>query len=220
MAENASKGAAAVKNVSSKMIVTAQRFLSNADPVMKTLIEQSVPFGLKPDLDQSPFEALVRAVASQQLHAAAAEAILGRFIKLVPGKTFPEPDDVETLTDDQIRTAGFSKGKIQSIRDLTAKVLLGVVPSSEDMKTMDDNEIVSRITQVRGIGRWTVEMLLIFKLGRMDVLPADDFGVRKGFSKAYGLSEMPKPKEILLHGEIWRPYRTIASWYLWRAAYE
>jgi DNA-3-methyladenine glycosylase II len=220
MAEIASKGVASVSNVSSNMIVKAHRFLSEADPVMKSLIDRSVPFGLKPDLDQSPFEALVRAVASQQLHGAAAEAILGRFIKLVPGKAFPEPGDVEILTDEQIRSAGFSRGKILTLRDLTAKVLLGVVPSSDDMKTMDDNEIVSRITQARGIGRWTVEMLLIFKLGRMDVLPAEDFGVRKGFSRAYGLPEMPKPKEILLHGEIWRPYRTIASWYLWRAAYE
>jgi DNA-3-methyladenine glycosylase II len=198
----------------------AQRFLSEADPVMKGLIERSIPFGLKPDLQQSPFEALVRAVASQQLHGAAAEAILGRFIKLVPGKAFPGPDDVEHLTDDQILSAGFSRGKIRTLRDLTEKVKLGTVPSPEEIKHLDDDAIVARITRVRGIGRWTVEMLLIFNLGRMDVLPADDFGVRKGFMRAYGLSEMPKPKEILAHGERWRPYRTMASWYLWRAAYE
>lgn len=198
----------------------AQRSLSEADPVMKGLIERSIPFGLKPDLNQSPFEALVRAVASQQLHGAAAEAILGRFIKLVPGKAFPDPDDVEHLTDDQIRSAGFSRGKILTLRDLTEKVKLGIVPSPDEIKLLDDDAIVARITRVRGIGRWTVEMLLIFNLGRTDVLPADDFGVRKGFWRAYGLSEMPKPKEILAHGEKWRPYRTMASWYLWRAAYE
>lgn len=207
-------------SISSETVRSAQKFLSDADPVMKGLIEQSAAFGLKPDLSQSPFEALSRAVASQQLHGAAAEAILGRFIKLVPGKTFPDPDDIDILTDEQIRSAGFSRGKILTLRDLALKVKKGTVPSMQEIAALDDNEIVSRITQVRGIGRWTVEMLLIFSLGRMDVLPVDDFGVRKGFSRAYGLSEMPKPKEILLHGERWRPYRTIASWYLWRAAYE
>jgi len=187
---------------------------------MKGLMERSIPFALNPDLNQSPFEALTRAVASQQLHGAAAEAILGRFIKLVPGKEFPEPADIELLTDDQTRSAGFSRGKILTLRDLTAKVMQGSVPSAAEMKTLTDDEIVAKITQVRGIGRWTVEMLLIFNLGRMDVLPVDDFGVRKGFSRAYGLAAMPKPKELLAHGEQWRPYRTVASWYLWRAAYE
>lgn len=207
-------------SISSETVRSAQKFLSDADPVMKGLIERSAAFSLKPDLSQSPFEALSRAVASQQLHGAAAEAILGRFIKLVPGKTFPAPDDIDILTDEQIRSAGFSRGKILTLRDLALKVKQGTVPSMQEIAALDDNEIVSRTTQVRGIGRWTVEMLLIFSLGRMDVLPVDDFGVRKGFSRAYGLSEMPKPKEILLHGERWRPYRTIASWYLWRAAYE
>lgn len=207
-------------SISSETVRSAQKFLSDADPVMKGLIEQSAAFDLKPDLSQSPFEALSRAVASQQLHGAAADAILGRFIKLVPGKTFPDPDDIDVLTDEQIRSAGFSRGKILTLRDLALKVKQGTVPSMQEIASLDDNEIVSRITQVRGIGRWTVEMLLVFSLGRMDVLPADDFGVRKGFSRAYGLSGMPKPKEILLHGERWRPYRTVASWYLWRAAYE
>ena len=162
----------------------------------------------------------MKAVASQQLHGAAAEAILKRFIALVPGKAFPEPGDVALLADDQIRSAGFSFGKIRTLRDLVEKVRTGVVPPSEEIKSMVDDDIVARITQVRGIGRWTVEMLLIFKLGRMDVLPVDDFGVRKGFMRAYGLAEMPKPKELLSHGEKWRPYRTMASWYLWRAAYD
>ena len=138
----------------------------------------------------------------------------------MPEKEFPEPDDIETLADDQLRSTGLSRSKILAIRDLAEKVKLGIVPSPEEINFMDDNSIVSRITQVRGIGRWTVEMMLIFKLGRMDVLPVDDFGVRKGFMRTYGLLEMPKPKEILSHGEKWRPYRTMASWYLWRAASE
>lgn len=201
-------------------ITKSLKHISQADTVMKKLIKRSAPFALKPDLEQTPFEALTRAVASQQLHGAAAEAILNRFIALVPGKAFPSPADVTMLTDDQIRSAGFSYGKIRTLRDLAEKVSAGVVPSSGEIKSMADDDIVARITQVRGIGRWTVEMLLIFKLGRMDVLPVDDFGVKKGFMRAYCLEEMPKPKEILSHGERWRPYRTIASWYLWRAAYE
>jgi DNA-3-methyladenine glycosylase II len=203
-----------------KVVVKAKKHLSKVDLVMKGLIEKSIPFTLKLASKQSPFEALIRAVASQQLHGAAAEAILGRFIKLVPEKSFPEPDDVERLTDEQIRSAGFSRGKIQTLRDLTVKVKQGTVPSADDIGTLDDDTIIARITQVRGIGRWTVEMLLIFNLGRLDVLPVDDFGVRKGFSRAYGMVEMPKPNEIRAHGERWRPYRTIASWYLWRAAKE
>jgi len=208
-----------VTSLDKKVLLKAQQFLSRGDPVMKALIEKSAPFALKPDSKQTPFEALTRAIASQQLHGAAADAILGRFIKLVPDCTFPEPDDIDRLTDDQIRSAGFSRGKIQTLRDLTAKVHQGVVPSAEEIKALDDEDIVARITQVRGIGRWTVEMLLIFNLGRLDVLPVDDFGVRKGFMKAFGLETMPKAKAIQSHGEQWRPYRTVASWYLWRAAY-
>lgn len=204
----------------SKIIQMAQKTLSKSDPVMKQLIKRSAPFSLHPDPVQSPFEALVRAVASQQLHGAAAEAILRRFVALLPGKTFPEPDDIARLSDEQIRAAGFSHSKILTLRDLSEKVLQGIVPSHEEINTMEDEAIVARITQVRGIGRWTVEMLLIFKLGRMDILPVDDFGVRKGFMRVYGLPEMPNPKVLLTHGEKWRPYRTMASWYLWRAASE
>jgi DNA-3-methyladenine glycosylase II len=201
-------------------IKDAEEFLSKADSVMKGLIGRLESFALKTNLKQSPFEALVRAVASQQLHGAAAEAILNRFIMLVPEKLFPAPEDIMRLTDDQIRSVGFSRGKVETIRDLAEKVRQKIIPTAKEIKTQDDEEIISRISQVRGIGRWTVEMLLIFNLGRMDVLPVDDFGIRKGFSRAYGIAGMPKPKEILAYGELWRPYRTIASWYLWQAAYE
>ena len=151
----------------SKIILTAQRALSKSDPVMKQLIKRSATFALQPDPVQSPFEALTRAVASQQLHGAAAEAILGRFTALVPEKLFPDPEDVAQLADDQIRSAGFSRSKILTIRDLAEKVIQGIVPSHEEINTKEDDDIIARITQVRGIGRWTVEMLLIFKLGRM-----------------------------------------------------
>ena len=209
-----------MKPLDNETIKAAQQSLSESDPVMKGLIERSAPFALKHEGQRSPFEALTRAIAAQQLHGNAAKAILGRFIELVPGKLFPEPDDIKRLTDEQIRAVGFSYGKVRTLRDLTDKVRQGVVPSSDEIGTLDDNAIIERITKVHGIGRWSVEMLLIFHLRRPDVLPVDDFGVRKGFMRAYGLSEMPKPKAVLSHGEKWRPFRTIASWYLWQAASE
>lgn len=201
-------------------IKAAQKSLSETDPVMKGLIERSAPFALKQEGLRSPFEALARAIAAQQLHGNAAKAILGRFIDLVPGKSFPEPDDIMNLSDEQIRAVGFSYGKVRTLRDLTDKVRQGIVPSAAEIGTLDDDAIIERITKVHGIGRWSVEMLLISHLRRPDVLPVDDFGVRKGFMRAYGLPEMPKPKVLLSHGEKWRPFRTIASWYLWRAASE
>ena len=206
--------------LNSNMILKAQKHISKVDPVMKGLIQRLPPFTHKYDSIQSPFEALVRAVASQQLHGKAAEAILRRFISLIPGKPFPESDDMECLTDDQLRSAGFSRGKIATLRDLAENVTNGVVPPSAEIATLEDDDIVERITQVRGIGRWTVEMLLIFHLGRPDVWPVDDFGIRKGFMRAYGLQEMPKPKVLREQGDNWRPYRTIASWYLWCTANE
>jgi DNA-3-methyladenine glycosylase II len=159
----------------------------------------------------------VRAVAHQQLNGTAADTILGRFLKLFPGKPFPSPEDLATVTDDQIRAAGFSRSKIAAIRDIAEKSLSGHVPTSRSIARMADDAIVERLVECRGVGRWTVEMLLIFKLGRPDVLPADDFGVRNGFKLAYGREEMPKVKELLEFGECWRPHRTTASWYLWRA---
>lgn len=214
------RGTATMIYLDSKMILKAQKHLAKVDPVMKGLIQRLPPFTHRSDSIQSPFEALVRAIASQQLHGAAAEAILRRFISLVPGKPFPDPDNMEYLSDDQLRSAGFSRGKIATLRNLTEKITNGVVPSSAEIATLEDDEIVARITQVRGIGRWTVEMLLIFHLGRPDVWPVDDFGIRKGFMRAYGLQEMPKPKALRERGDYWQPYRTIASWYLWRTANE
>lgn len=167
---------------------------------------------------RSPFQSLVMAVAHQQLNGTAANTILARFKKLFPGKKFPRPEDLAGVTDQQIRAAGFSFAKIKAIRDIAEKTLSGVVPSPREIAHLSDDEIVSRLTQVRGVGRWTVEMLLIFQLGRHDVLPAQDFGVRTGFRHAYKKRKLPEPKEILAHGELWRPHRTVASWYLWCAA--
>ena len=121
------------------------------------------------------------------------------------------------MTDERLRACGFSRAKIAAIRDIAAKALDGTIPSSRQIARLPDDEIITRLTEVRGVGRWTVEMLLMFQLGRPDVLPADDFGVRNGFRIAYGLGEMPKPRTVLEHGERWRPYRSTAAWYLWRA---
>jgi DNA-3-methyladenine glycosylase II len=185
---------------------------------MQLLIREHGQCGLTPETRRTPFQSLVQAVAHQQLHGAAANTILARFKKLFPGRRFPRPEDLAGVTDGEIRACGFSFAKIKAIRDIAEKTLSGVVPGPREIINLSDDEIVLRLTQVRGVGRWTVEMLLIFQLGRHDVLPAHDFGVRSGFRHAYQKRAMPEPKELLAHGEIWRPFRTTASWYLWRAA--
>jgi DNA-3-methyladenine glycosylase II len=185
---------------------------------MKSLIREHGFCALVPETRRSPFQSLVQAVAHQQLNGTAANTILTRFKKLFPKRRFPRAKDLASVTDKQLRACGFSFAKIASIRDIAAKTLEGVVPASRQIVKLSDDEIIARLTEVRGVGRWTVEMLLIFQLGRSDVLPADDFGVRNGFRHAYKRRDLPTPKEVLAHGERWRPHRTTAAWYLWRAA--
>ena len=193
------------------------KHLKKCDPVLGRLIRRVGECDLDLDPRRTPFESLVSAVAHQQLNGIAAGTILRRFRELFPGKRFPAPADLATVTDDALRGAGFSRGKIASIRDITAKTEAGVVPTSRKIARLADAEIIERLTALRGVGQWTVEMLLIFKLGRPDILPATDFGIRSGFALTYGHDELPPPKQILEYGERWRPYRTTASWYLWRA---
>ena len=200
------------------MNAAAHKHLSASDPVMRRLIREHGKCALTPETRRSPFQSLVRAVAHQQLNGTAANTILRRFIKLFPGRRFPRPEDLARVTDAQIRACGFSFAKIKSIRDIAAKTLSGVVPTSRQIAKLSDDEIIERLTEVRGVGRWTVEMLLIFQLGRPDVLPADDFGVRTGFCRAYQKHDLPKAKDLLTFGERWRPHRTTAAWYLWQAA--
>lgn len=185
---------------------------------MGRVIRDVGPCTLKPERRRSPYEALVRTVAYQQLNGIAAESILKRFLALFPGRCFPSPADLGDFTDEALRGTGFSAAKVASIRDIAEKTLSGVIPTSRQIAKMDDEDIVKRLIAVRGVGRWTVEMVLIFTLGRPNVLPVDDFGVRNGFRIAYGLNDMPHKKEVMTHGERWRPYRTTATWYLWRAA--
>jgi DNA-3-methyladenine glycosylase II len=192
--------------------------LLKRDRTLKRVIEQVGDCTLVPQRRRSPFESLVRAVAHQQLHGRAAEAILRRFCELFPRVRFPKPAAVLAVPIDRFRAAGFSQAKVAAIRDLAEKTLSGVVPTAARIGKLNDDAIIERLTQVRGVGRWTVEMLLIFQLGRPDVLPVDDFGLRNGFRIAYRLSEMPTPGQVRKHGERWAPFRTTASWYLWRVA--
>jgi DNA-3-methyladenine glycosylase II len=155
--------------------------LAKVDPVMRRLIREIGPYNLEINSRRPPFEVLVRAIANQQLNGAAAETILRRLVALFPGRKFPIPEDLVTCSEDDIRSAGFSRAKVAALRDLAARTLDGTVPQARVIRALDDDTVITRLTQVHGIGRWTVEMLLIFQLGRPDVLPVDDFGVREGF---------------------------------------
>ena len=194
----------------------AIQHLSRSDKVLARLIKKVGPCSLKPKRRQ-PFEALVSAVTHQQLNGTAAMTILKRVLAIHPGKRFPTPEDFLATPDEQLRAAGLSRAKTMAIKDLAAKTLAGVVPDLRAISKLSNQEIIERITTVRGVGPWTVEMLLMFTLGRTDVLPVTDYGVRKGFALTYGLSDLPGPKELLAHGERWRPHRTTAAWYMWRA---
>ncbi|HEY2330012.1 MAG TPA: DNA-3-methyladenine glycosylase 2 family protein [Verrucomicrobiae bacterium] len=200
------------------MTPAAHRHLAKNDPVLKRLIREHGKCSLTPEKRRAPFQSLVQAVAHQQLNGTAANTILTRFKKMFPGRKFPKPENLANVTDEQIRACGFSFSKIAAIRDIAAKTLDGTIPSPRRIEKLSDEEIIARLTEARGVGRWTVEMLLIFQLGRMDVLPVDDFGVRNGFRIAYKKREMPKPKALLAIGKKWRPHGTTAAWYLWRAA--
>jgi DNA-3-methyladenine glycosylase II len=193
----------------------AVRHLSSVDPVLKRLIKRAGPFTMEIRRLHNPFEALARNIIYQQLHGNAAAAIHQRVLALF-GKKRLYPQDILDAEEARLRSAGLSGAKLAALKDLAAKTLDGTIPALTRLRRMDDEEIVEHLTRVRGIGRWTVEMLLIFRLGRPDVLPLGDFAVRKGFSLVYGRKELPKPQELLHYGERWRPFRSVASWYLWR----
>lgn len=191
--------------------------LAAGDPVLGALIHRVGACGLSPFWSRSPFEALVRSVAYQQLQGRAAAAILGRFLALFDAP-FPSPGEIVRTDDAQMRAVGFSRSKVAAIRDIAVHAESGVVPDRAAAEAMDNDELIARLTAIRGVGPWTVQMLLIFTLGRLDVLPVDDFGVRNGIRKSYGLDAPPSRDDVLARGEPWRPYRSVASWYLWRAA--
>lgn len=191
--------------------------LSEEDPLLGAMIEQIGSCQLHLRHIESPFLSLLRAIVYQQLSGKAAASIHGRVNSLFDADT-PSPASLLATPDDTLRTAGLSAAKTLAVKDLAEKVLDGTVPTMAELATMDDEEIVERLTQVRGIGRWTAEMLLIFSLGRPDVLPVTDLGIRRGFMRTYALDDMPVPSLIRTHGTRWTPYRSVASWYLWRAS--
>lgn len=197
----------------------ATRHLAAADLAFAALIARIGPCTL-PVLPREPYEALVRAISHQQLHARAAETILGRFIALYPGEDFPSPDRVLATEAALLRGCGFSASKVAAIRDIAARRVDGTVPSHAEATKLDDGALIERLTMIRGVGRWTVEMLLIFTFGRPDVLPVDDFGVREGWRLIQKLEAQPRPRALAAMGEAWAPYRSTAAWYLWRAADE
>ena len=169
---------------------------------------------------REPYEALIRSIAHQQLHGNAARAILARFHALFPAGAHPSPAQVMEAKDGALRACGFSATKIAAIRDICDKALAGVVPSAVEAEALSDDALIARLVTIRGVGRWTVEMVLISALARPDVLPVDDFGVREGWRLLTGLATQPKPKELAEIGAVWAPYRSTAAFYLWRAADE
>jgi len=198
-------------------LAEATKHLAERDDCLKRLIAETVPFQMDQDPLQSPYEALLEAIAYQSISGKAAATIYGRVKALSATGRAPTPKEMLKLRKPVLRRAGLSGAKVLAMKDLAKKTLEGVVPTLEQAEKLSDEELVERLVSVRGIGAWTVEMFLIFRLGRPDVLPIHDLGVKKGWSVAYGKKHMPKPKELLAFGERWRPYRTVASWYLWRA---
>ncbi len=191
--------------------------LAARDPRLAALITKAGPYPLSAGGIVRPFDALARSIAYQQLSGKAAATIFGRVLALYPGRKWLSPDLIIATTDATFRAAGLSRNKTAAIKDLAAKTLDGTVPSRAVLNRLSDEEIITRLTTVRGIGRWTVEMLLLFHLGRLDVWPIDDLGVRKGYAKTFRKKKMPTPKELHRIGERWRPFRSVAAWYFWRA---
>jgi len=204
--------------------------LASIDRKLGRIIAKVGPCGLQPEETQNLFESLMEAIIYQQLNGKVAATITARVKALFPENThrvrtrhglvagFPTPQQILAATPERLRSAGLSQAKMLAIRDLAAKSLDGTVPTLREAHQLSDDELIERLTTVRGIGRWTVEMLLIFRLSRPDVLAVDDYGVRKGFAKVYRLNQLPKPKQLMAYGERWRPHRSVACWYLWRAA--
>jgi len=191
--------------------------LAAKDPQLALLIKETEEFRIETDGSDSPYEILLEAIAYQSISGKAAATIFGRVKALSSTGRAPTPEEMLKLRKSALRKAGLSGAKALAMKDLAKKTIEGIVPTLEQAEKLSDEELVERLVSVRGIGAWTVEMFLIFRLGRPDVLPIHDLGVKKGWAVTYGKKHMPKPKELLAFGERWRPYRTVASWYMWRA---
>jgi DNA-3-methyladenine glycosylase II len=191
--------------------------VAKSDPRFAALIARSRRFDVVANDLVRPFDALAESIAYQQLSGKAAATIWGRVRALFGKRRWLDPEAVLKMPDEKLRAAGLSRSKIAAFKDLAAKTLDGTVPTRRELVRMTDEEIIERLTKVRGIGRWTVEMLLLFDLGRLDVWPVADYGVQKGFAKTFGKRKLPTPKQFAKIGEKWRPYRSVAAWYFWRA---
>lgn len=195
----------------------AEKHLSKTDPRLGELIARSRKYDIKPSHLERPFDALAESIAYQQLSGKAAATIFGRVRALYPRRKWFDPKQVLATPDETFRACGLSRSKTAALKDLAAKTIDGTVPSGKILANLNDDEIVERLTAVRGIGRWTVEMILLFNLGRPDIWPVTDYGVQKGFAKTFGRKKLPTPKQLERIGEKWRPYRSVAAWYFWRA---
>lgn len=192
----------------------AQQFLMSVDADWQALITHIGPCEFTPKTEREPFEALVRAVAYQQLSTKAGDAILRKFLQLF-GR-FPTPEQLLDAEFEQLRAVGFSGRKIETIQDIAQATISGMVPSREIADGMRDEDLIAQLVTIKGIGQWTVEMMLMFTLQRMDILPADDLGIAEGYRRLKKLETAPKKKQLAEIGKAWSPYRTVASWYLWR----
>jgi DNA-3-methyladenine glycosylase II len=197
--------------------VTPAEALAAVDPALGALISRVGPIKLSRPDNPEPYAALMHSIAHQQLHGRAAEAILGR-LRAHHGGTMPAPEFLLAMEDTALRGCGFSGGKILALRDIALKAMNGVIPTRAQARRLSDEALIERLTTIRGVGRWTVEMLLIFSLNRKDVFPVDDFGVREGYRLIHKLSAQPKPKAFALLGQAYAPHRSLAARYLWKAA--
>ena len=197
----------------------AHSHLSRADKRLAALIERVGEFQFKLDECESVYESLLEAIMHQSIAGKAARAIFARIQALGSNGNCPTPEELLRVSTRTLRKVGLSRAKVAAVRDLAQKTIEGVVPTLAQAEKMTDQELVERLISVRGIGAWTVEMFLIFRLGRPDVLPIHDYGVQKGWAITYRKKSIPKPKDLLKFGERWRPYRTVASWYMWRAVH-
>lgn len=190
------------------------RALAASDPVLARVIDRVGPSKLQPKRESDLFQALLRSIVFQQLHGKAATAIHARVVALMPQ---PHAECLQALADGSLRAAGLSSNKLLAVRDLASKTLDGTVPTITAAAELSDDALIECLTQVRGVGPWTVQMLMIFYLGRPDIMPASDFGIQKAFSLLYRRGRPVTPAAILRHAKRWRPYRSLASWYLWRS---
>jgi len=207
----------AVSSVKIKRADLAVETLAKLDKKLAKLIASKPRFQLKISPIQSTYEALAESIVYQQLNGKAAASIFNRLKILTNETVFPTPEEILALPQPSIRAVGLSQAKTLALIDLSRKTIEGLVPEVEQLEGMTDQEVLDCLTAIRGIGPWTVNMLLIFRLGRLDIMPATDYGVQQGFALTYKMKELPTPKYLLSYAEKWRPYRTIGSWYMWRA---